>query len=264
MGKYLKYFQVCFVNILAYKADFTLSIAFNMIFFVIYFVLWKTIYMTSGTAEINSYSLSNTITYYFITAIIFRFNLDAAIYLGEEIWNGQLSNDLIKPWNVKAIHVFAALTDVGLTLLVSIPFFAIIYVFAHDYIVFPSLINLLFFLVTLILGFFLNLVFHFIFHSLTFFFGDQEANIKLINYLVVFLAGAFFPLTFLPAYAKGIFETLPFRYLYDVPANIFIGKMSTTDIFYGWGQMILWTIILYFIFQFLFKKGLTKYTGIGR
>lgn len=248
----------------AYKADFALSNVFNMVFFIIYFVLWKTIYNATGAAEISSYSLSNTITYYFIIAIIFRFELDNAMYLGEEIWNGQFSNDLIKPWNVKIVHLLATMADVGLSVLVSIPLFILLFIMAHSYINFLSFTNLFFFLVTLVLGFFLNLVVYFILHSLTFFFGDQDANIKLASYLIVFFAGGFFPLAFLPLGLKGIFQALPFKFLFDIPANIFLGKLSTMEILSSWGQMVFWILIFYLVFHFLFKHGLKKYTGVGR
>jgi len=235
-----------------------------MVFFFIYLAIWKTIYLSTNSTEINGYSLSNTITYYFATSIIFRLDVSSSIWLASDIWDGAIANDLVKPWNVKVIHFLVSLSQIGVDFLLFLPFCIFIFFIAHEYLIFPDLLNLLFFVITLILGFFLNMFFNLIFHSLTFHFGDQEANIELVNYIVGFLAGSVFPLVFLPELMKRLFYFLPFRFLFDTPANIFLGKLTFSEILSCWLQMGLWIAIFYLIFFFIFKSGLKKFTGTGK
>jgi len=264
MYKYLVYYQVGFKNLATYKADFIIHIIANMVFFFIYFALWKSIYSTTGTAEINTYSLSNTITYFFITSILFRFEPTFAMYLNESIWDGYLTNDLVRPWSAIAADIIFTIAEVSLRVLLYLPFCLFIFLVAANYIDLPTFANLFYFLITVIFGLFMSIAFYEIIHALCFYFGDQEANINLISYIVVFLAGGFFPLLFLPQALQSFFHLLPFRFLFDVPANIFLGKFSFLEILGIWTQMIAWTVGFFAIFMFLFKNGLKRYTGTGR
>ena len=110
----------------------------------------------------------------------------------------------------------------------------------------------------------LGLVFFGIFHALTFFYGDQSGQISLVGYLTAAVAGGFFPLDFLPNNLAWLFNHLPFRFFFNTPAKIFLEKFTVSEIYYNWLEMIIWIIIFYLIFHYLFKKGLTLFTGVGR
>lgn len=263
MTKYWTYLGVCFKAFFTYKADFALSICFNMIFFFIFLFVWKSVYSSNNGASIASYTLTSTITYYLITSLIYRTDLIDSIYLGQIIWNGDFTNDLIKPWNAFLADIISAISDVMISLIVYTPFFIVMIVVAHDYIIFPSILYLLYFIITLFLAFIMNLWINYILHALTFYWGDQEPNIGLINYIIAFLAGGFFPLAFLPA-GLAWFKYLPFRFLFDVPANIFLQKLSLMQVFSSWGQMLIWIVVFYTIFIIVYKNGLKRYTGTGR
>lgn len=264
MKKYLTYFNVSFRAFFTYKADYLVGIIFNLVFFFIYFSLWKAIYSSNGAAIIDNFTLANTITYYFIVTLIFRFDVTDNIWLGSDIWNGQLTNDLVKPWNVIWVHVLTTISTQAIEFLLYIPFAIFIFVFAFSYILIPAPIFILLFFITLLFGIFLNFVINLSIHALTFHFGDQEGNIGLVNYLISFLAGGIFPLAFLPEKIKPFFMSLPFRYLFDFPANVFLGKIAYTDIYIGWLQMFLWGLIFLAALLIIFQTGLKKYSGTGR
>lgn len=264
MRKYLTYFIVSFRANTAFKVDVSISIIFEMVYFYIYFSLWQTIYSVSNVSTISSYSISAMVTYYFVTAFLYQTDPTRAIYLGNEIWNGNFTNDLIKPWRVKFIHYIYTAGDVGFRLFMYLPFFFFIYLTVHNYIIIPTPLNLLFFVFTVFLTFIMMMSFYLIFHTLTFFLGDQYANIGLIAYLVTFLGGGVIPLSLLPDAVKPYIEYLPFRFAFNEPANIFLGKVTTTEVFWGWFQIILWSILFYLIYSIIFQKGTKRYTGTGR
>jgi len=263
MTKYWTYLGVCFKAFFTYKADFALSICFNMVFFFIFFFVWKSVYGANQSETIANFTLSNIITYYLITALIFRTDLSNSVYLGRIIWNGDFTNDLVKPWNAFLADILATISDIAISLIIFIPFLAVMILSAHQYIIFPSLMYFIYFAVTLLLAFLMNLWINYILHALTFYWGDQEPNIGLINFIIAFLAGGSFPLVFLPS-ALCWFKYLPFRFLFDVPANIFLQKLSLMQILSSWGQMLIWIVVFYSIFILLYKNGLKRYTGTGR
>lgn len=264
MRKYWIYYQVAFKDLLAYKADFIIYIIANMVFFFIYFALWKNIYAASGVSDIHSYSLINTVTYYFVTSFIYRLDPSGAMYLNETIWNGNFTNDLIKPWNAVMVDIVYTLSEISMRILLYIPFCLFIFIVAFNYLSIPSPANLIYFIVTLILGIFLNIGFYEIIHALCFHFGDQDANLSLISYIITLPAGGLFPLAFLPTGIKTIFYILPFRFLFDTPANIYLGRLTFNEIAGAWGQMLLWIVGFFGIFYIIYRTGLKKYTGTGR
>lgn len=264
MKKYLTYFDVSFRAFFTYKADFLVGIVFSLVYFLIYFALWKAVFATNGQADIRTYTLNNTITYYFIITLIFRLNITDALYMGSNIWNGDFTNDLIKPWNVILVHIITTLSELGIQLLLYLPFAIFIFVFAFNYIDLPGAMTILLFIATLALGLFLSFAINLSIHALTFHLGDQEGNVGLVNYLISFLAGGVFPLTFLSPQIKAIFLALPFRYLFDFPANIFLGKVQITDVYIGWLQMFIWGLAFMGLFMIIYRTGLKKYTGVGR
>lgn len=264
MGKYISYLVTSFKANTAYKGDFALSIVFEMVYFYIYFALWRTIYTTSGDATIASYTVSAMVTYYFITALIYQIEPSNSVYLGNNIWTGYFTNDLIKPWKAQLVEIIYATGEIGFKALMYLPFLFFIYLTAHSYIILPTLPNLLYFIVTILLIFYLMLLLQLVMHALTFFFGDQEANIGLATYLIAFVGGGIVPLALLPAKIRSVVDVLPFRFIFNEPANIFLGKVSSSAILYDWLQIILWIAGLYIVFNFLFKRGLKRYTGIGR
>ena len=264
MNKYLAYFKSSFKLNTAYKASFGIRIITDIVWFFIFFTLWTTIYSKNNINSIQSYTLTGIITYYFITEFIFKFDVAQSIYLNWTVWTGYFSNDLVKPWSIPIVYIIDAVTERLLVVVMAIPVFAVIYFFARSYIVFPSALNLTLFVITLIFSFLLNITFNLIFHALVFKYGDQEGTIELVNYIAIFLAGGFFPIAFLPQGLKFIFELLPFKYLYYIPANIFLGKLTLHEIVVAWLMIILWSILFYSIFHSLYQKGLKFYTGVGR
>lgn len=264
MKKYFSYFISSWKSCTAYKVDYFLNFLFSLVFFFISFALWKTIYGSEGFQGIGGYSLVSTITYYFVTNIIFRLDLGMSVWLNNDIWSGYLTNDLVRPWNVKIVENMFAFANLFVGFVIYIPFLVVIYFAAHQYIILPTSTDLIYFVVTLIIGLIFSGLFAFTLHSLAFYFGDQEANIELSNYLVMILAGGMFPLIFLPEKIAIIFQALPFKILFDVPASIWLGKMSWPEILHSWLEAGLWIVAMYIIFTFLYKNGLKRYTGTGR
>jgi len=264
MKKYLTYFKTSFKAFFTYKADFLVGIILNLVFFFIYFTLWKTIYTTSGDLQIGNYTLAATISYYFIITLIFRLDVSGRIWMGNDIWNGSYTNDLVKPWSAVTIQILTTISELAIEIILYIPFAIFIFVFAFSYILMPPLAIFLCFLLTLILVIFLNFAINLSIHALTFHFGDQEGSGNLINYLISFIAGGIFPLAFLPENVKNIFMALPFRYLFDFPANVFLNKIPLNEIYIGWLQMLGWGLFFTLIFAIIYKTGLKKYTGTGR
>lgn len=264
MKKYLVYYLKSLKTDFVYAPNFFFTQILDLVFFLTFFFLWKSVYQDSGIEIIAGYTLTSLITYYFATEFIFRFDVIGALYLNWDIWEGNFSNWIIKPARLTLLYMVDPIVEKTIAVLLALPIFALSYFIAKDYIQLPPLQIWGIFAVTLLLSFILNILFNLCLHALCFRFGDQENNIELANYVSWFMAGAFFPLAFVPGIMGTILNTLPFKYLMFVPANTFLGRYSLEQTVLGWLTMLIWIVILYFVFKLIYKNGLKYYTGVGR
>jgi len=264
MNKYFHYLKLNLREEFAYKADFFIDVAFNVSFFLVFFFVWKAVYSSGNLTEIANYSLANTITYYFLTSLIFRLGLGENMYLNREIWNGWITYELVRPYSPKLIYILTAYVMSFISFAFFIPIAIVIIIFAAQYLILPSLAMFLLFLVTILLSLTLAISFNAILHSLCFYFGDQDANITLTNYVFSMLGGALIPLNFLPAGLFQVLNYLPFKFIFYVPINIFMGKVPIDQIYSSWFQMIAWIIVFFSLYYFIFQNGLKKYAAVGR
>ncbi len=82
--------------------------------------------------------------------------------------------------------------------------------------------------------------------------------------LVTFLAGTYFPLDIFPKPIFNILELLPFSYLIFFPLKIYLGNMPNDHLVSGILIMFFWIITVFIALQYIWKKGLMRYTSEGR
>lgn len=265
VNKYLMYLKTSFKVNTAYYGNYFIIVVFDLVYFFVFYSLWTTVYKSNSISEIAGYSLASTITYYFISEIIFKFtDVLGSVYLNWQVWSGYFTNDLVKPWNVLALNYIDAFSEKVLNFAVALPTFLVMFLVAKEYIILPSGQNTLFVIVTVLLSFVMSIAFNLCLHVLVFKFGDQDSNIDLANFIAWFLAGAFFPLAFLPQKIQFIFDLLPFKYIFNVPANVFLGRLSVREVLTSWLMIILWIGIFVLIYKTIYKKTIKYYSGTGR
>lgn len=258
------YFKKSIKTNLPYSPNFFFTQILDLVFFLTFFYLWRSVYEDSDTLVISGYTLSGIITYYFATELVFRFDVIGAIYLNWDIWDGYFTNWLIKPIRLTFLYILDPIVEKTLVIILALPTILISYLIARNFLDLPSLSYFGLFLITVGFTFMFNILFNLMLHTLCFKHGDQDNNIELINYLSWLLAGAFFPLNFVPGILGKILEILPFKYLMYFPVNVFLGKYSPKEIVLGWLTMAVWMTIFYLLYKKIFRNGLKYYTGVGR
>lgn len=264
MKKYWIVIKNTWHEMLIYRLNFTMwRLRVTLQLLTLYF-FWFAI--TSQSTNIFGYSQKLMITYILGTSLISSIVLSSRTgEVGENINNGDLSIFLIRPVNYFLYWFARDIGDKAMNILFSIGELTIIFfILKPPWFLQPN-VN---FIILCILSSLLALFLYFLINLLLGFIGFWSPEVwgpRFIFYIIVtFFAGGLFPLDILPKPLFNFFQFLPFTYLMYFPIKIYLGQLSYPQIYTGLSICFVWIIIMYFIVQTVWIKGLKSYTAQGR
>jgi ABC-2 type transport system permease protein len=251
-----KYFWVArntWEEVFTYRLDFIIWRVRTVIFILSLFFLWQAV-IPQGTS-LFGYDQKSMLTYILGTALVGAIVLSNRSYtIGENINSGDLSNFLIKPMNYFAYWFSKDIGDKLTNIIFSIAELSLIYlIFKPPVYIQQNINNIFFFVLAASLA------------VILYFWSPDYWAPRFIFWIVIeFFAGAYFPLDILPSLIYKIFELLPFTYLIYFPIKIYLGQLAFPEIVKGIFIMSVWIGILFFVVNFVWRKGLKAYTAQGR
>jgi ABC-2 type transport system permease protein len=85
----------------------------------------------------------------------------------------------------------------------------------------------------------------------------------LIELILEFTAGAFFPLDILPETIQKILHQFPSPYLVFFPVQIFLEKLTPAEVMSGFVAQAFWIIVLAALCRFVWHRGMAAYEAEG-
>jgi len=200
--------------------------------------------------------------YFLVSFIVKQSNVVWVIFEFEkQVVSGTLSPKLLQPidpvWHHVAAHVTERLARFPFILGIILLFFAL-YPQAFWW---PSLGNILLFLLILIMAFALRFLIQYTFAMFAFWTERANAIETLWFLFYLFLSGMIAPLEVFPETVRQIALWTPFPYLIDFPTSLLIGL--PVDVGRGLLVMVGWWILFFICNRWLWRKGLRRYSGMG-
>lgn len=267
MNKYFQVFKISFAQEFAYRANFIMWRIRNVMQIFLVFFLWDAIFADTGRT-VFGYDRAKILTYVFGLIIVKAFVLSArAADVAGEVSRGDLSNYLIKPVNYfkywltrdissKALNLaFAVVETLILYLLLKPPFF-----------IQTNPISILGFLLAAILAMFIYFILLFMTSSVPFWVPEAAwgAHFIVTVVFIEFLSGALFPLDILPSAVQNFLSFTPFPYLIFFPLQVYLGRIVGFALVKGILVSVVWVVVLWFVMNAIWNKGLKVYQGHGR
>lgn len=236
MKKYLSVFKISFAQEFAYRINFILWRLRNVFQIFLIFFLWDTVFTESGRV-VFGYDRSKILTYVFGVMIVRALVLSArAVDVAGDIARGEIINYLLKPisyfkfWftrdiSSKALNIsFASFEFLLLFIILKPPFF-----FQTD----P--VALLAFLVSVILAILIYFNLLFIVSAVPFWAPEMGwgSHFLVTVIIIEFLSGSLFPIDILPSGIQNFLRLTPFPYLIFYPIQVYLGKVSGTQLLFG-------------------------------
>ncbi len=243
---YAEFIRVGFVNTLAYRLRYYTGIVTYFIYVTVYYFIWKAIYAHS--TSIGGFDFSHILTYIAVGWIIRSFyfnNVDQD--MANQVIEGKLAMDLIKPVNIQFMYVAQAFGEclfrAGMLSLPSALVLMLIYPLRRP----ASLHHFLAFLVSVLFSFFLVAAINFAVGTLAVRLKSILGLLRAKYFLLELFSGLLLPISYFPEVFQKIFKFLPFEYISYVPVLLYLGNINGKAIATSLALQLFWVVVLFAI-----------------
>jgi ABC-2 type transport system permease protein len=263
MKKYWFVYSLYWQEGLTKRASFFMERFRSLVVLLSFYYLWSA--LMANRTSFAGYDRSQMITYVFgmniLRSLVFSGRTDEIAW---EINHGLLSGYLLKPVNFiaytfsrdmseKSINLVSAVIEV---LVLSKIFGIAIHWPQHP-------LSWLWFLIALAGAVMMNFLLSFIVGCWGFWTAESGGPRFLLELVLEFTAGVFFPLDILPVYLQTILKRFPSPYLVFFPLNVFLERMSPAEMLNGLAIQLAWILAFFLMMQLVWSRGLRAYAAEG-
>ncbi len=262
LSKYYRLFVLSWQNGLVYRTSLLIWRLRQLLSTLMALTIWSVIFTDQSSAF--SYTRSEMISYVFLVSILQSLILASSLHsLAGDIYNGNISQQLLKPQNLfmhfSALEVADKLRNVFFSLIEG----AALYALFMPTIIWPSLQTWFVFIIWAILGTVIHFFITIIFGSIGFWSPETWGPKFLFFMILDFTAGKLYPLDILPRAVQQVLLITPFPYLSYVQIQLFLGRLTSTQMAWGWISLLIWTVITWLVAQWVWTKGTKGYEANG-
>ncbi len=246
---------------LAYRMSVFLRIASQLFILVVRVAMWNALLKAAGggvATDMGYVNLEDMMTYNVMSSVAtILISTTVLNEVDEKIKSGQVSIDLIRPFNFKGSLFCSTIgTNSVKALIEALPLFIVSFLL-YDISV-PSLKYLLLSLFCLVNALVLLFMLNYVLGLLGFWYLSVWQFRMIVGMLIMILGGQQIPLWFFPDYLVDVSAYLPFRLVYFAPLSIFLEKISLIDSLSLILQQFLWIGFLILIEKTVWSRGIRK------
>ncbi|MBI2638078.1 ABC-2 family transporter protein [Candidatus Peregrinibacteria bacterium] len=263
MRKYLSILRLGWLDAIAYRTEFFVSILSWGIRLFIAIFLWLAVTESRG-GTIGAYNFQSMLVYLFLVQIISSFIFSRVGFdIAHDIYRGNFANFLLKPVNYLFFRLVHEMSKNLFRTIIGIAIFGSLLFFVSGGI--QVTFGKLFFGVIAMIGAYLINFGAVAILALSAFWVTSSTRFMFIYFgILTIFSGMIFPVDLFPEKILRIFLWLPFPYVFYFPAKIFQSPELTGSLlkgfFHQWGSVI---ILLAFVW-FIYRRGVKKFEAIGR
>jgi ABC-2 type transport system permease protein len=260
---YQRFWQVNWAEQWQYRASLMMYQFYWLVSPIVYLAVWVTVANTQG--NVSGLTANDFITYYLTLLIVDQLTSDITIHiLAYKIQNGTLAGDLLRP-----VHPILTQTLVNnlafkaLSFLVLIPVWLILLLlFNPDY----SQVNLISVLTAvpgILIGYFISFLIGASITCMAFWTTRVYSISEFYFALVTLFSGQFVPLPLMPGMIQDLAHYLPFQMFKYVPIEIILNRLSPDEILRDYAVGLAWLVLAWFIFNWVWKAGIKRFSAVG-
>lgn len=262
--KYLALTRAGILDAMQYRMSLVVMFFGNILYLILIYFLWKSIYASAGTDVVNGMTFEMTMVYLVLATALFNFMEMYTVWeVGRKIQSGEIVLCLLRPMKYKKFLFWSFTGNMLINFIGTfLPTMIIVTVVTKGEVKIG--INLLYFAVAVILGIIINYNIDFIISTVCLF-TESIWGINIMKQVIVaFLSGATIPLAFFPDKLEKVVNLLPFRAIYDTPLTLLMDDGSDiTAVLSKLGFSLAWTIAISVISSLFWNSSIKQVTVNG-
>lgn len=265
--RYIPFTKSIMKENMSYRFDFIMNNVGQLVKCFVLFFLWQAVYLNSSITSFHGFSVNDIAIYIFMSTItINMIGNSVDVSIGNEVWDGSISMNLIKPINYQVKLLFESFAKfVQGFLFLALPLWlgliAVRFITLSEYPPNPGRICL--YLISALLGYMVLFLINFCFGILSFYVTNIW-GIRNLKYAILdFLSGVIIPIAFLPGWLQHILDFVPFSSINYFPVIIYLGKISNAEVLRTLMIQIVWIFVLFLLSKLLWNKAIKRLTLLG-
>lgn len=230
------------IESLGFRLGTFVTVLGNIIYIILVYFLWKSIYASSPNDVVGGMTFSDTMIYLVLASALFSFMEMYIVWdMSRSIQSGKIILDLLKPLPYRKYMFWSYSGNFVISFFLTfLPTFLIVFVISKGAI--PIGLNLLYFVISVVLAVLINYNID-MFVATICLHTESTWGINIMKESIVMLfSGATIPLAFFPEKIAKVVAYLPFRAVYDIPLRLLLCKDG--DILKLLLIQIFWVIVL--------------------
>ena len=252
---------------LSYKGAFYLFIFISTFSSFISYFLWMAIYGSSDKPVLGGLTRDEMVLYIFMTYVTSSVvMISIADWVSDDVVKGTVAMNLIKPIDYRMSLITRAMGTMLYRFLAPSVF---IWIGVEFYKVFAlggqvtSIKNIILYLLSSIMSFFIYVLFDFCVGMIAFFTSYVFGLLMVKDALLRFLTGQLIPLSFFPEAVQRIFDFLPFSSMIYTPVMIYLGKYSDSELVFVLARQLVWIVLLYALGSVIWQRVTRRLEVLG-
>lgn len=252
---------------MSYRVDFWLTavVGFAAEFGVVFFV-WQALFAESGKTVMGGFTFDAMLVYYVAVILFAKIvrGLEFENYVSQDIYEGGLNRYLVFPasyfWFKYAQHVGSLLPAlIQLALFGALAF--LVLEPAGDLRLSAGGVAMA--LGSLVVANFLYFLLSFPLQSVAFWADNVWSLVVMLRFTTTLLGGFMFPLALFPTWVQEASTWLPFRCLFAVPVEAFLGRLAFAEWALATAVGLAWCAVISLLVAAVWRRGNLQYTGVG-
>lgn len=220
--KYMTVFKISFVNDMMYSRNFIGQFLFFGLFLFVYSFLWRTVFKEG---EIEGFDFVKMMWYFMFTESIMLAKYSFHREMSQDIKTGDIAYHLNKPYSYM-LFMYSKYLSSSLTKMVMNLLFGSLILFLALQNTPLNPLNTVLGIISSIMGLTINFVFFFLIGLSALWFEENTAFQFIYSKFLFTIGGLFIPIEFFPEWLKKISDILPFKYVLNAPAKVYINGLE--------------------------------------
>lgn len=260
MKRYLTLTRAGVLEALQFRLSMLIMVAGNLLYLIVVYFLWKSIYASAGTEIVNGMTFTDTLIYLVLATALFNFMEMYTVWeIGRNIQTGKIVLDLLKPMDYRR-YLFWSFSGSFVTqfFFTFLPTFIVVCAVTKGAI--PMGINMLYFAVSVVMAVMINYSVDFIVGTICLY-TESIWGVNIMKQVVVLLlSGATVPIAFFPEPLKAVVYYLPFQSIYNAPLTLLLNSGQVLETL---GIQLFWCAFMTIISRLFWRVSLRQITVNG-